>query len=58
MDPNEALYRIRTAVAVINARVDEGAEVVSVELASHLAKHFEALDGWLASGGFLPRSWH
>ena len=27
------------------------------EAAAKLAEHFEALDGWLTNGGFLPKLW-
>ena len=73
MDPDEALKRAREAVDRINKirdsmrdddeeesadELDEPVEEGELEsLAFELADHFEALDGWLKKGGFLPRVW-
>ncbi|QAY12008.1 hypothetical protein SEA_RAHEL_57 [Mycobacterium phage Rahel] len=43
MDPNETLGDLRDCIE--GQRWDEAAE------------HFEALDGWLTHGGFLPTDW-
>jgi hypothetical protein len=51
MDPDTALDRMRAAAARILDR-----EVVDQD-ADDLAEAFEALDGWLRAGGFLPQSW-
>lgn len=50
MDPNEALKTARALVP----------EILRLErhpLESNLAEAFNALDQWLARGGFLPRDW-
>lgn len=57
MDPDTALENIRAAMALIIARSDESAEVVTIELAMHLAEHCEALDEWLSGAGHLPADW-
>lgn len=62
MDPNEALKRARAALARLRA-ADECAVVglglgrCVAEAADELADAFEALDGWLSTGGFLPAPW-
>lgn len=43
MDPNATLAQIRECI-------DEADGPRAIEL-------FEALDGWLSSGGFLPTDW-
>lgn len=51
MDPNSTLDQLRRLVAEIDT-ADETSNNVA-----DLATHFEALDGWLCRGGFLPRAW-
>lgn len=46
MDPNAALDELRRLLA---DRDDGKLE--------RIAELFEALDGWIAGGGFLPRDW-
>lgn len=55
MDPNTALANARTAARLILADAD--ADASHSALADELAEAFEALDGWLSRGGFLPDSW-
>jgi hypothetical protein len=53
MDPNEALKNVREMSRRLNAdefEVDSGDAMALVEA-------FEALDGWLSNGGFLPDAW-
>ena len=57
MDPNTALENIRSAMRLIIARSDEGAETVSIHLAMALAESAEALDEWLSGAGCLPAAW-
>jgi len=52
MDPNEALRRARAALA----RIDESITPTEGDIGD-LANAFEALDGWLTGGGFLPDAW-
>ena len=55
MDPNEALRRAREATRKVFETIEGGSEL---RFASEdLAEAFEALDGWLSKGGFLPESW-
>lgn len=50
MDPNEALRRVREHIThILN---DDGDCDVT-----ELAEAFDALDGWLTRGGFLPAAW-
>lgn len=51
MDPNEALKLARAAVQ--DYRDNHPAN----DAADALAEAFEALDGWLSKGGFLPAAW-
>ena len=53
MDPNECLKRLREAAAKI---IDAGG-FVDGEETEDFATCFEALDGWLTKGGFLPSAW-
>jgi hypothetical protein len=50
MDPNEALQRLRQLLA-------QPAELITELDVQHVRDLFDALDEWLASGGFLPAEW-
>jgi hypothetical protein len=52
MDPNTALLTLREAVRDYFAN---GRDAVMLD---DLAEHFDALDGWLSHGGFLPAAWN
>lgn len=54
MDPDETLRQLRLTIKQM--RVDESTEVRKAH-ADEIAEHFEALDGWLTTGGFLPKAW-
>jgi hypothetical protein len=54
MDPNEILARLREALS--DYRNSDGSESIWTALES-VAELFEALDGWLSRGGFLPDAW-
>lgn len=55
MDVNAALARLRAASQALSlADSDER----MAELAVELGDAFEALDEWLAKGGFLPDDWN
>lgn len=58
MDPNETLRQIRLTMKQM--QVEDGA-VGSHRLfhqhARDLVELVEALDGWIANGGFLPDDW-
>ena len=51
MDPDEALKTARAAATYI---LSNGGHHEQCE---ELAEAFEALDGWLSKGGFLPKDW-
>lgn len=54
MDPNEALRRLREALAQWHLRGDvEGA----LAAADTIAEQAHNLDEWLSKGGFLPAAW-
>lgn len=53
MDPDKVLHELRELVA--EATSESGAP--RSDLASDIGDKFEALDGWLSSGGFLPGAW-
>ena len=60
MDPNTALEEALAACADYLSAVEGTADVgapTAEEAASNLVNAFEALDGWLSRGGFLPRRW-
>lgn len=63
MDPNETLERARRAAARIRELQDKD-DLTKEEVEEHeqehenLVEHFEALDGWLSRGGFLPGAWN
>jgi hypothetical protein len=59
MDPNAALDTIREAATNLRAQLDSDDPSSSAieQEAGWLAEHFEALDGWLLKGGFLPDEW-
>lgn len=48
MDPTKCLAEIRELIAH-----DDPAEV-----AEPIVERFDALDGWMSKGGFLPRQWN
>lgn len=50
MDPNEALRVLRAMVEAVMT----GDGCASVD---ELAEQFDALDEWIARGGFLPAAW-
>lgn len=51
VDPNAALENAREAIRRIQTEKDTDAYVAD------LVDAFEALDGWLSRGGFLPEEW-
>lgn len=54
MDPNETLRRLRR----LQEKFQTGGRMEnSRDLADEMAELFEALDGWLSKGGFLPDAW-
>lgn len=54
MDPTATLVSIRALIKVINENNDSERWE---ELADSLAEVVEALDQWMAKGGFLPVQW-
>ncbi len=58
MDPDAALAGLRSAMAKLREEYDSSTtyERAGLELPKAL-DNFEALDGWLSRGGFLPRAW-
>lgn len=57
MDPNQTLQEIREFIVAYNTLPDRTPEYRFAELLDDIATRFEALDGWLSTGGFLPDSW-
>lgn len=58
MDPNAALALFRSALAAHHQLADSDAPDSRVlEAAEQALRHAEALDGWIASGGYLPEPW-
>ncbi len=54
MDPDKALAEIRAEIKSYHERPHGMSD--SDRLA-HIVEHVEALDEWLASGGFQPKAW-
>jgi hypothetical protein len=52
LDPDEALKRLRELADKIDSPF--GFDLAE---AKDLAIQFQALDGWLTRGGFLPKDW-
>lgn len=68
MDPNQALADALDLATKILNESDDGAKnttehdeqmtILADRMCAHdLAESFAALDGWIRSGGFLPRDW-
>jgi hypothetical protein len=55
-DPDEALRVLREALAVFERSGVSEEECNDATVA--LAEGFEALDGWLTGGGYLPDAWN
>lgn len=55
MDPNETLRFAREALERFQRAPVTTRD--SVMAAMDLAEAFEALDGWLSRGGFVPNAW-
>lgn len=51
MDPNATLDEMRRIVAHQDGDNEEEGD------AARMAELFEALDGWITNGGFLPADW-
>ncbi len=59
MDPDEALANLRKLMQQLYDELP-GPDIQSTrieDLASEIVEQFEALDGWLTRGGFLPAAW-
>lgn len=56
MDPNANLEEQRIIAARITRAHDAGRMADSADV-DRLAELALALDGWIASGGYLPRDW-
>jgi len=57
MDPNEALFYARQSAERILACVDDSEPIDDFD-AIRLAESLQALDQWIAKGGFLPKRWN
>jgi hypothetical protein len=55
MDPNQTLANIRAIIRDL-----PGEPIISdyINLADELIEHVQALDEWLAKGGFPPNDWN
>jgi hypothetical protein len=54
MDPNETLRLLRLTLKQMKADTDPA---IRQAHADEAAEHFNALDNWMSSGGFLPEAW-
>jgi hypothetical protein len=62
MDPNNALWELRAALKRAGKYMDDDTDsaaycVVPNFTVSQAMEAFDALDGWLMGGGFLPSDW-
>jgi len=57
MDPDECLLRLRAAAAKVREEMAKGLGGDPMDDVSDMLEHFEALDGWISNGGFLPEAW-
>ena len=59
MDPETALAILReTSQAILTKTDNPESEANYAEYARTMAEHFQALDQWIARGGFRPREWN
>jgi hypothetical protein len=54
MDPNATLAMLRSLVRKVQ---DSNMDTHPLDRLDQFAEHFEALDEWIESGGFLPDAW-
>jgi hypothetical protein len=57
MDPNEALRRLRAAIARARQLADGDSNDAEIEAWQEVGEYVQALDDWLSKGGFLPNAW-
>lgn len=61
MDPNETLAKLRQLVIDMDAIEESGEDPDEpgeyLRIASEATTLFDALDGWMAKGGFMPSEW-
>jgi hypothetical protein len=57
MDPDAALREARALAAELLADADADPAAITPQAALDLAERFQALDGWLSAGSFLPEPW-
>lgn len=57
MDPDEALKRLREKATEFMLNLPEDPVDNLGVLGSEVVELFEALDGWMSKGGFLPAEW-
>ena len=57
MDPDQCLKELREAIAELKHEISEGFAGDLGDAADKAVEKFEALDGWLSRGGFLPLAW-
>lgn len=55
MDPNETLTKLRDLIGEIFETNE--ADDDCTDMAVEMAELFDALDGWIIKGGFLPDAW-
>jgi hypothetical protein len=57
MDPNEALRNARAAMKRLREEDERDEDHPAEDATDELTNAFEALDGWLTKGDFLPADW-
>lgn len=56
MDPDVALNELRAITAIIRMTPAEHRQLTAEQI-TDLGERFDALDGWMTSGGFMPVAW-
>lgn len=56
MDPNETLRVLRVLMGEASENLDRWG-YIPVGMGEDIVEHFNALDTWMASGGFKPKAW-
>ena len=57
MDPDQCLKELREAVEEMKREISKGFDGDLGDAADKAIIKFEAIDGWLSRGGFLPEDW-
>lgn len=57
MDPSIALAEFRRSLEDLGVAIETEDQYATEDALTGVQENFNALDGWLKSGGFLPEDW-